>query len=104
MVKRSVEAWRVLFSEQAPSGLTERKFCQERRLCPKYFNLRKKQLGWRGAENVEPLGEPSAFVRIERMSEGNGSVPRAVLRLRGCEWEFWDASAEWIAGLMKALA
>lgn len=48
MVKRSHEEWRGLFEAHANSGLTERAFCGARGLCPKHFNLRKKQLGWVG--------------------------------------------------------
>jgi hypothetical protein len=65
--------------------------------------LRKKQLGWRGEEEA-PSSEGSSFVRIERASKESERGPRAVVRLGGCEWEFWDTSVDWLAGLMKELA
>lgn len=106
MVERSAEAWRLLFAEQESSGLTAARFCRERKLCPKYFSLRKKQLGWTGKEKGKrvPTCVPSAFVRIERVPKEKVVGPRALMRLGGCEWAFEDVSPRWLAELMKALA
>jgi hypothetical protein len=103
MVKRSEEEWRVLFAEQASSGLTARHFCMERKLCPKYFSLRKKQLGWEAEEKTSSC-LPSPFVRLERIPKEHPKNPRVVLRLGRCEWEFMDVCADWLVGLMRALA
>jgi hypothetical protein len=103
MVKRSESEWRLLFAEHAASGLTANRFCREHRLCPKYFSLRKKQLGWRDEKAVlvsSPSDSP--FVRIERSPIVQGS--QVMLRLGPCEWEFRDVSPDWLAGLMRALA
>ena len=106
MVRRSREEWRGLFAAHAASGLTERRFCEERGVCPKHFNLRKKQLGW--TREVE-----SPFVRLQEIpSKEVGHEPKAVanvmpsalLRLGRCEWEFRGVSADWLVSVMKALA
>ena len=100
MVKRTEAEWRGLFEEQAHSGMTQRHFCLARRLCPKYFSLRKKQLGWKA---MTP--SPSPFVRVERAHPVTPqSTPCVVVRLGRCEWELRDVSADWLVTLMKALA
>ena len=53
MKKRSQEEWRELIALQAISGQSAQVFCQEKQLCPKYFSLRKKQLGLR--ESASPF-------------------------------------------------
>ena len=98
MVRRNVEEWRELFEAHAQSGLTERKFCEERGLCPKYFSLRKKQLGRR--RKVLP---DSPFVRVEKGPQEVHQAPRVLLRLGRCEWEFHDVPADWLAKVMVAL-
>lgn len=54
---RSKEQWRQIFAEHAASGLSAQQFCRDKKLCAKYFSLRKKQLGWQ--ESVSP------FVRVQ---------------------------------------
>ena len=104
MVKRTSKEWRGLFEAHAASGMTEIRFCEERGLCPKYFNLRKKQLGW-GRETHAP----SSFVRIqkgpiEEAPHAPGLLSGVVLRLGRCEWELRDVSGDWLVSMMKALA
>jgi len=45
MIKRTEAQWRALFSKFDKSGLSAAAFCRENQLCPKYFCLRRKQLG-----------------------------------------------------------
>jgi hypothetical protein len=104
MMKRTSEAWRRLFEAHAASGMTEISFCEERGLCPKYFNLRKKQLGW-----AREAHSPSAFVRVqkgpaEEATHAPDLMSGVVLRLGRCEWELRDVSAGCLLQLMKALA
>ena len=107
MVKRSVEEWRALFKAHGHSGLTERKFCVERGLCQKYFNLRKKQLGWaqEAPKRMAPSAPPGtpAFVRIQKAPEQIRPEARVLLRLGRGVWEFRDVPAEWLAKVMVAL-
>ena len=46
MIKRSRGEWQALFAKHDASGLSSTEFCREHSLCPKYFSLRKRQLGW----------------------------------------------------------
>ena len=104
MVKRSHEEWRGLFEAHAVSVMTERAFCVAWRLCPKHFNLRKKQLGWVGKGSAV-----STFVRVEQAPAKEAlrvhiGEPQVVLRLGRCEWELRGLSEDGLLQLMKALA
>jgi len=48
MIKRSRAEWQALFAKHDASELSSAEFCREHSLCPKYFSLRKRQLGWSG--------------------------------------------------------
>ena len=100
MAQRTKEEWRGLFAEQASSGMTERRFCLDRGLCPKYFHLRKKQLGL-----ATKTPRPSPFVRVQKaIALAPPRAPSVVLRLGRCEWELRDVSADWLVSVMAALA
>ena len=100
MVRRSVEEWRNLFEAHATSGMTERRFCEKRGMCPKYFSLRKKQLEWARKGSC-----PSAFVLVQTDPPKDVHPdPSVVLRLGRCEWEFRGVSGDWLVSMMKALA
>jgi len=104
MVRRSREEWRGLFEEHAGSGMTEKAFCEKRGLCPKHFNVRKKQLGWARKGAVA-----SAFVLVEKGSSRDAhrvhaEEPRVLLRLGRCEWELRGMSEDGLLRLMAALA
>ncbi len=45
MIKRTEAQWKALFSRFEKSNLSAAAFCLENKLCPKYFGLRRKQLG-----------------------------------------------------------
>ncbi|MBI2400885.1 MAG: hypothetical protein HYV23_07525 [Deltaproteobacteria bacterium] len=110
MVRRSREEWRALFEEHGRSGMTEKAFCEMRELCPKHFNLRKKQLGW-PQMNADLRNRPAvpAFVRVEKAPSMeaprvHGAEPRVLLRLGRCEWELRGLSEDGLLRLMAALA
>jgi hypothetical protein len=110
MVKRSREEWAGLFEEHAGSGLTEKAFCEKRGLCPKHFNLRKKQLGW-ARKNAGLRKEPTApaFVRVDKAPAKDApriqaAEPRVLLRLGRCEWELRGLCEDGLLRLMAALA
>jgi len=44
---RSKEQWQQLFAEQAASGLSAQQFCLDKKLCAKYFSLRRSTIGVR---------------------------------------------------------
>ena len=70
MTRRSKAQWRTLFAEHDASGLSAAVFCRERSLCPKYFSIRKRQLGW-------PKTTSSSFVAVKPVAESAApSVPQ----------------------------
>jgi hypothetical protein len=80
--------------------MTERDFCQARGLCPKYFHLRKQQLG---LARKAPRSSP--FVRVQKAPRlESARAPSVVLRLGRCVWELRDVSADWLVSVMEALA
>lgn len=112
MVGLSREEWVGLFEEHGRSGLSEKAFCEKRGVCPKRFNLRKKQLGWARRGAVVPA--IPAFVRVEtaaakaapraQVAEIQSVEPRVLLRLGRCEWELRGMSEDRLLRLMTALA
>jgi len=53
--RRSKEDWQELILRQANSRLSAQQFCRNHGVCPKYFSLRKKQLGLRQSAFVPIL-------------------------------------------------
>ena len=98
MIKRSGEQWRALFVEQAESGLSAATFCKERKLCPKYFSLRRKQLL---SDKTKPVKERPAFIQAKPKIASSQSAVR--LRYRNIELVFDSASPELLASLMTKL-
>lgn len=97
MIKRTTEQWQALFEAHEQSGLSQARFCKEKKLCTKYFSLRKRQLA--SSEN-----NPK-FIRVSR------SKPTA--EMLDVEWQFQvgelkvrvlNASVEQMLGLIKGLA
>lgn len=85
MKRRTPEQWRALFIEHEQSGLSAAAFCRERGLEPKYFSLRRKQLGARkgveGASVFAPVSvtAPSAaMIEIQLNGEVHLRVPTTV--------------------------
>lgn len=101
MVHRSAKEWRALFGAQARSGLTAAAFCREQGLCPKYFSLRKKELG-----SGAVVAEVSPFVRVKPVvaAASEALESRVRLRLGRCEWEVSGMALDDLATLMARLA
>lgn len=98
MIKRSEEQWRALFAEQVESGLSASTFCKERKLCPKYFSLRRKQLSEGKAKRVKTR---PAFIQAKPKLLPPQSAVR--LRYRNIELAFDSASPDLLASLMTKL-
>lgn len=64
MKKRTVEEWQTLFAEHTESGLSAAAFCRERGLCPKYFSLRRRQLGDREPSKSKPAFVPASILSL----------------------------------------
>ncbi len=62
MKKRTVEEWRVLFAEHTESGLSAAAFCREHGLCPRYFSLRRRQLGNQASSKSKPAFVPATMI------------------------------------------
>lgn len=67
--RRSKEDWKELILRQANSGRSAQQFCREHNVCPKYFSIRKKQLGLR----------QSAFVPVSQSKRIDPEIPAAAL-------------------------
>lgn len=70
MKRRSKEDWQELILRQAESGLSAQQFCRNHDVCPKYFSIRKKQLGLR----------QSAFVPVLHSKRANPEIPATTLK------------------------
>jgi hypothetical protein len=102
MKRRSKSEWQELILHQAESGLSAQQFCRDNDVCPKYFSIRKKQLGLR----------QSAFVPVLQSKHANPETPATTLKsaslvLRHGEcclhFEAMPDSA-WLAQLVRGLA
>jgi len=76
MKKRNESEWRALFAAHEESSLTAAVFCREHGLCPKYFSLRKRQLGWHPGKGKSP------FVVVQKRQTERQTVTDADIRLR----------------------
>ncbi len=97
MQTRTLEEWQALFAEQAASGLSARRFCEQRQLCPKYFSLRRRQL---------TNAASSAFVRVQKTAPVAvpETIATVVLRHGRSIIELRAVSPEWLSRLLVALA
>lgn len=100
MKKRSESEWRQLFSDHATSGLSAAAYCREHNLCPKYFSLRRRQLGAvssidnvkKAASNFIKVEPPALLPSLIQLEQGDLllSIPSNV-------------SAQWLASLVVQL-
>ncbi len=109
MTKRPPVQWHNLFQAQLESGKSAAAFCREHKLCPKYFSLRKKQLGWSVAGSTKGLSDKTAFVPVvlhtPQSKTSFSSTPAFHLTYRNTVLELpGTVSVEWLSGLMRALA
>lgn len=99
MPKRTVDQWRKLFDTHHQSGLSAAAFCREQNLCPKYFSLRKNQLGWREESGIEAPA-PAQFIKAVVSSQPTTLElywHEARLTLPG------TVEPQWLGTLLKAL-
>jgi hypothetical protein len=102
MKRRSKSDWQELIFRQAESGLSAQQFCRNHDVCPKYFSIRKKQLG---------LGQ-SAFIPVLQSKRSTPEIPAPtlkstslVLRHGGCCLHFEAMpDSTWLAQLVRELA
>ena len=111
MTRRTRTQWQALFNEYDQSGLTAAAFCREKKLCPKYFSLRRRQLNTKAVEIQEAAASPKSFVRA-MVSAGEqrspvliGSADEIVL----CQGDWHlslptSISPQWLASLINSLA
>lgn len=97
MIKRSEVQWRELFEAHSRSGLSAVAFCRERKLCPRYFSLRRRQLlgaarGRRKAAGFVPVCVSPAVSVIE--------IQAGPVRLRVPE----SVGAGWLLELVRGLS
>lgn len=98
MIKRSEAQWRELFEAHTRSGLSAAAFCRERKLCPKYFSLRRRQL-----LGVVAKPKASSFVAARLLAVPSPRVielQAGLVRLRLPE----SVSADWLATLVRGLS
>lgn len=100
--RRSKEEWQELIFRQAESGLSAQQFCRNNDVCPKYFSIRKKQLGLRQSAFVPVLQSKRTTPEVAATTLKPESL---VLRHGGCCLHF-EATPDltWLAQLMKELA
>ena len=99
MNKRTTEQWQALFAEQADSGLSAAAFCKARKLCPKYFSLRRRQL----SVEADIAKKTARFIQA-KPSKALVTVSPIRLRYGQVELFFNQADVHIIASVAKALA
>lgn len=106
---RSKEQWQQLFAEHATSGLSVRQFCRHKKLCSKYFSLRKKQLGWH--KSASPFARAQIDAAIERYDDApavikkNRPAQALLLRHGDCVVQFTQQpEPAFLAQLLRALS
>ena len=100
MSKRTADQWRELFVTHKESGLSAAAFCREQGLCPKYFSLRRKQLG-PVKTTLPSKPAPPSFIRAEV------SLPDIPIELTWREARLRlpaNVSPDWLSDFLKALS
>lgn len=69
MKKRTTQEWHTLFAAHDESGASAAAFCREHDLCPKYFSLRRRQLG-EGSGSASTA--KTAFIPVSMTTSANG--------------------------------
>lgn len=102
MKRRSKSEWQELILRQAESGLSAQQFCRDNDVCPKYFSIRKKQLGLRQSAFVPVLHSKRANPEIAAPALISTSL---VLRHGECCLHFEAIpDSTWLAQLVRELA
>ena len=101
MKRRSKEDWQELILRQAESGLSAQQFCRDNDVCPKYFSIRKKQLGLRQSAFVPVLQSKRSIPEIPAPTLKSASL---VLRHGECCLHFEGIpDSTWLAQLVREL-
>lgn len=101
MVKRTVEEWYQLFAEQQESGLSAAQFCRERKLCPKHFCTRRRQL--RASPDVTAQ-KSNAFVAVPVIQPNPPAGTEIQLRCGPVTLSLpITVAAPWLAQLIQGL-
>lgn len=102
MKRRSKLEWQELILRQAESGLSAQQFCRNNDVCPKYFSIRKKQLGLRQSAFVSVLQSKPSTPEIPAPTLKSASL---VLRHGECCLHFEAIpDSTWLAQLVRELA
>ncbi len=102
MKRRSKSEWQELILRQAESGLSAQQFCRDNDVCPKYFSIRKKQLGLRQSAFVPVLQSKRSIPEIPAPTLKSASL---VFRHGGCCLHFEAMpDSTWLAQLVRELA
>jgi hypothetical protein len=102
MKRRSKEEWQELIWRQAESGLSAQQFCRGNDVCPKYFSIRKKQLGLRQSAFVPILHSKPSTPEISAPTLKSASL---VMHHGGCCLHFEVMpDSTWLAQLVRGLA
>jgi len=68
--RRSAEQWQELIDEQADSGLSQRVFCQQKRLSLSTFSLWKRRLAGSEPEQTGESQDPSPWIDLGDLGSG----------------------------------
>ncbi len=100
--RRNKSEWQELILRQVESGLSAQQFCRDNDVCPKYFSIRKKQLGLRQSAFVPILQSKRTTLEISAPTLKPASL---ALRHGGCCLHFEVMpDSTWLAQLVKELA
>jgi hypothetical protein len=100
--RRSKEDWQELILRHAESGLSAQQFCRNHDVCPKYFSIRKKQLGLRSSAFVPVLPPKRSVPEIPITLLKSTSL---ILRHGECCLHFETTpDSTWLAQLIRGLA
>lgn len=103
MKRRSKEEWQKLILRQTESGLSAQQFCRNNDVCPKYFSIRKKQLGLRQTAFIPVL--PSKRTTNTEIPVPLLKSTALLLRHGKCCLHFEAApDSTWLAQLLRELA
>ena len=99
--RRSKEEWQELILRQTNSGLSAQQFCRDNDVCPKYFSIRKKQLGLRQTAFVPVLQSKRIRPEVSTITLKSASL---ILRHGECCLHFEGIpDSTWLAQLVREL-
>jgi len=103
-MKRTEPEWRTLFAEHAASGLSAAAYCRQHQLCPKYFSLRRRQLGWVNDIDQSQSPDKSSEHTFVQASLSPAPTPAIEITHQSLTLRLPPSmSADWVAALVKQL-